>query len=141
MNVNSPFPNVVRAKSILPPSTATIRNPSKSFNLSSKVFSVTVGSTEMNSWDTASWIAKMALRNFPMVFKKIHCYKNAISFCCNTGLVQSFILTWTREDKIFKRYFLCAPYSLVLFLMLLIFARTANDVKEFIITRTNSINK
>ena len=78
VNVNNPLPSVVRAKSMLPPSKAILRNSSKSFSLSSKVFPLTDGSTEMNSWDTASWMAKTALRNLPTGFKKIYCCKVGI---------------------------------------------------------------
>ena len=53
INVNNPLPSVVRAKSMLPSSAATFKNVSKSFNLSSKGFPVTVGSTELNSSATA----------------------------------------------------------------------------------------
>ena len=61
MNVNNPLPSVVLAKSMLPPSVATFRNFSKSFNLCSKVFPLTDGSTEINSSATAFWIANIAL--------------------------------------------------------------------------------
>lgn len=61
VKINSPFPKVVRAKSMLPPSVATFKKSSKSINLFSTVLFLAEGSSEINSSATAFWISKIAL--------------------------------------------------------------------------------
>ena len=61
MKVNKDFPRVERAKSILPPSVATFKNFSKSFNLCSNVFRLAVGSTDINSSAIVFCISNIAL--------------------------------------------------------------------------------
>lgn len=61
MNANKLLPRVALAKSILPPSVATCKTLSNSFNRSSGANDLSEGSSAKKASATAFWISKIAL--------------------------------------------------------------------------------